>query len=122
MITVIANNKLFPASCACVEGDNLWIDETQARAITGDAHDPLDSSEIQDGRINLSAYSQARQRPLLSDESMHSWVLGSSAKTRSSALHSLRAPDFTLQDLNGVARSLSDYKGQKVFLVSWSSW
>ena len=31
-----------------------------------------------------------------------------------------KAPDFTLPDQNGVLRSLSDYKGQKVILYFYS--
>ena len=32
------------------------------------------------------------------------------------------APDFALQDLNGETRTLSDYKGQVVFLNFWATW
>jgi thiol-disulfide isomerase/thioredoxin len=33
-----------------------------------------------------------------------------------------QAPDFTLVDLDGVERSLSDYRGQVVMLNFWASW
>ena len=33
-----------------------------------------------------------------------------------------RAPEFTLEDLNGNPVSLSDYQGQKIFLNFWASW
>ena len=32
------------------------------------------------------------------------------------------APDFTLDDLQGQSVSLSDFKGQAVFLDFWASW
>jgi len=37
-------------------------------------------------------------------------------------LSSLKAPDFTLPDMNGKARSLSDFRGKKVLLLTWASW
>jgi AhpC/TSA family len=46
--------------------------------------------------------------------------LGEPASTRSEALASTIAPDFTLRDLDGREHSLSDHRGKKVFLVSWA--
>ncbi|MDZ7673292.1 MAG: TlpA disulfide reductase family protein [Halanaerobiales bacterium] len=34
----------------------------------------------------------------------------------------LMAPDFTLENLSGKEVSLSDFRGQKVFLNFWASW
>ena len=34
----------------------------------------------------------------------------------------MQAPDFTLQNMNNKEVSLSDYRGQKVFLNFWASW
>lgn len=34
----------------------------------------------------------------------------------------MQAPDFTLNNMNGQPVSLSDYRGQKVFLNFWASW
>jgi peroxiredoxin len=34
----------------------------------------------------------------------------------------LMAPDFTLPDLSGTPRRLSDLRGKKVLLVTWASW
>jgi peroxiredoxin len=50
------------------------------------------------------------------------WVLAESAADRAAALASLEAPDFTLPDPSGRTHSLSDYRGKKVFLVTWASW
>jgi peroxiredoxin len=35
---------------------------------------------------------------------------------------SLKAIDFTLKDLSGVERTLSDYRGKVVFLNFWATW
>lgn len=48
--------------------------------------------------------------------------LGEGASARADALTGSIAPDFTLQDINGVEHSLSDYRGKKVFISSWAPW
>jgi hypothetical protein len=50
------------------------------------------------------------------------WVLGTNAANRSSALASLEAPDFALQDLAGATFTLSQQRGKKVLLATWASW
>ncbi len=37
-------------------------------------------------------------------------------------LASLRAPNFTLPDMDGKVHSLADFRGKKVLLVTWASW
>ena len=61
-------------------------------------------------------------RPVAHSERGHVWALGGSARDRAATLHSLEAPDFTLPDASGRPHSLSDYRGKKVFLVTWASW
>lgn len=48
--------------------------------------------------------------------------LGAGAELRAQSLAGAVAPDFTLQDLQGAAHSLSDHLGKKVLLVSWAPW
>ena len=45
-----------------------------------------------------------------------------SAQERAGEMASLRAPDFTLPDLNGRPVSLHDFDRRKVLLLAWSSW
>ncbi|MBX9604973.1 MAG: redoxin domain-containing protein [Gammaproteobacteria bacterium] len=49
-------------------------------------------------------------------------MLGAAASDRGRALCTLEAPDFTLPDIDGNLHSLSDYRGKRVFLTTWSSW
>lgn len=77
---------------------------------------------VRDGRFNIAALARYLGQPVLHDEPTGTWLIGESAEVRASNLRSLQAPDFTLPDFKGVSHSLSDYRGRKVFLVSWASW
>ena len=50
------------------------------------------------------------------------WSLGSIPEVRRMGLESAIAPDFELVDRNGDVLKLSDFRGRKVVLFSWSSW
>ena len=72
--------------------------------------------------VDLTALARVLERPLAVDVDEGVAVLGASASERGARLSSLQAPDFTLPDLDGRLHSLTDYRGKKVFLVSWASW
>ena len=59
---------------------------------------------------------------MVRDDAHAVWFFGEAARIRREALRSLQAPDFTLPDLEGRMHSLADYRGKKIFLVSWASW
>jgi hypothetical protein len=73
-------------------------------------------------QVNLTALAGLLGQPVLRDEAHGVWCFGEAAPARRAAMRSLEAPDFTLPDLDGRPHSLSDYRGKKVFLVSWASW
>ena len=81
-----------------------------------------ESEFIADGCFNMGALARHLGQPIAHDADSQAWVIGESAEARTGALQSLEAPDFTLPDLDGRMHSLSDYRGKKVFLVSWASW
>ncbi len=74
------------------------------------------------GAFDLAGFARLLQRPVLHDDEQAVWVVGESDEQRGAELRSLEAPDFTLPDFEGTQHSLSDYRGKKVFLVSWASW
>lgn len=91
------------------------------------------SAVVADGRVRLSwpvggdALDLADRaalagRPLALDLEERVACLGVSARERNEALASLRAPDFTLPDLEGRRHSLADQRGRKVLLVAYASW
>lgn len=61
-------------------------------------------------------------RPLAVDRDEAVAYLGASAAVRAAQLASLRAPDFSLPDLEGRRHSLSEHRGKKVLLVAYASW
>jgi hypothetical protein len=78
------------------------------------------SAWLTGGMLDLTAFAAYRGDAVAYDPSHHAW---SFVERRASAgPASLEAPDFTLPDLAGRPHSLSDYRGRRVFLVSWASW
>jgi len=73
-------------------------------------------------RFNLAGLARLLAEPVVRDDAHGVWFFGASAATRLGDMQSLRAPDFTLPDLEGRPHALADYRGKKVFLVFWASW
>lgn len=71
--------------------------------------------------FNLLAFADLVHQPVAHDEALSTWYFGLRSDQRQT-LTSLEAPDFTLPDMDGKLHSLSDFRGKKVFLVTWASW
>jgi|SRR6185437_7260373 len=71
--------------------------------------------------FNMSAFAALVHQPVAHDAALETWYFGLRADQRQ-GLSSLQAPDFKLPDINGKPHSLSDFRGKKVFLVTWASW
>ncbi len=65
---------------------------------------------------------EAAGRPVAIDREERAAYVGVAAAERAAALASLRAPDFTLPDLDGHPHSLSAQRGKKLLLVAYASW
>ena len=72
--------------------------------------------------VDLAVLARLIGRPLALDSDERAGCFASSPQERAAQLNSLEAPDFTLPDLDGRMHSLSDYRGRKVFLLSWGSY
>jgi hypothetical protein len=77
---------------------------------------------VEGDRVNVAALARAMQQPVVHDATRGVWSIGESWNARRMALQSLVAPDFELPDVEGRPHRLSDYRGRKIFLVSWASW
>lgn len=137
-VTIIYDNKAVSVENAVAQGDDLWMLARELQAAT--AWELKPEGLCRDERcvpipparhdqflragdfVNLAALARQLGQPVVHDDSHALWFFGESADTRREALASLKAPDFTLPDLDGNLHSLSDYRGSKVLLLSWASW
>jgi AhpC/TSA family len=137
-VTVIYEDKTATIDGASAEADNLWLRLSDLHAATGwelkpqglcrdDRCVPIPAARRDDflrdgGLVNLGALARQLGQPVVHDDQNGVWFFSEPANSRTEALRSLEAPDFTLPDLDGNPRSLSDYLGRKVLLMSWASW
>lgn len=137
MTTLIHEQRKTALPDDCAQGESLWLDRAQILAATGwdwkpeglcrdDQCFPIPPARqgewVRDAHLDLAAQWQQMGRPVVHDREARVWALGADAQARSSALTRLEAPDFELPDLSGALHRLSDTRGQRTLLVTWSSW
>ena len=82
-----------------------------------------DQTALHDGdRIDVCAVAELLDRPAAHDPESGLVAIGARRERRRGALHDLRAPDFTLPDLDGTPHALGDHRSKKRLLVAFSSW
>lgn len=138
-VTILYGDEPANARSAAVAGDDLWLSLDELRTTTGwelkpegacrgNVCVPVPAGQepefLRDGgtAFNLAALARLLDQPVVRDESGDVWAFGEAAASRRAEMEGLHAPDFALPDLDGRMHRLSDYLGQKVFLVSWASW
>ena len=127
------------ASTAIAEDGALWLDVAELARKTGwelkpqglcrgEVCYPVAKSSAQtstrDGAncVNVTALADEVGFPWVGDLKHRVRYFGSDSIARTSALKSLKAPDFELPDIDGRMHRLSDNLGKKTLLVSWASW
>lgn len=119
------------------EGDDLWVPVEALEGVSGWSLKPegacrgevcvplpvgQEEEFLRGGAFNLAWLARRLDQPVVHDTAQAAWVIGEAAATRTSALRSLEAPNFTLPDMTGRMHSLAEHRGKKVFLASWASW
>jgi hypothetical protein len=113
--------------------DGLWMSPRDAERATGwtlqpegmcraEACVPLPASALAPNEVDVAAFWKKLGGPVVASEQRDVWTLGAPADERNQALEGLQAPDFTLPDMDGKPRRLSELRGKKVFLATWASW
>jgi hypothetical protein len=113
--------------------DGLWMSAADAAKATGwtlkpegmclaERCVPLPASALKGDRVDVAAFWNKLGGPVVAAENGEVWALGAPADERNAALDGLEAPDFTLPDVDGTPRTLSQLRGKKVFLATWASW
>jgi len=113
--------------------DGLWMSAADAAKLTGWTLKPegmcrdercvsLPAAAAKGNDVDVEAFWQKLGGPVIASQDGDVWALGAPADERNAALEGLQAPDFTLPDIDGTPRSLSQLRGKKVFLATWASW
>jgi AhpC/TSA family len=137
MATVLHEQAETACASGQAEGDDLWLSPADLERATGwmlkpeglcrasvcIPVPPARAAEfVRPAAVNAAAFWRHIGNPIAHDATGETWVLGTGAADRASALQSLEAPDFTLPDLAGNPASLSQQRGKKVLLATWASW
>ncbi len=72
--------------------------------------------------FNLSEFARLTKQPAAYDAENSTWFFGPRPEEQNQFVSSLIAPNFRLPDANGKLRSLSEFRGKKVLLLTWASW
>lgn len=121
------------AECKVAARDGLWMSASDAEKVTGwtlkpegmcrgELCVPLPAAAVKGKDVDVAAFWTKLGGPVVAAEDGEVWALGAPADERNAALEGLQAPDFTLPDVDGTPRTLSQLRGKKVFLATWASW
>ena len=72
--------------------------------------------------INLVAFAELLGQQVVADETTHTYCFGEIPAKRDSMMNDAQAPEFEVVDRQGNVVRMSDYKGKKALIITWSSW
>ena len=135
MVTVLTEAS--EARVSAEQGQTLWLARGDLERATGWQMKPegfckddvcvptprgQESDYLRDDQVNATAFWQLMGKTAVASRDGDVWFLGEGAEQRNEALLSLQAPDFTLSDFSGKPHRLSDYRRQRILLITWASW
>jgi len=72
--------------------------------------------------VCVSAFADLMEQNYIVDEENNIWSFGDMPMTRQAMYDNAQAPDFEILDRQGQVVRMSDFKGKKALIVTWSSW
>jgi len=72
--------------------------------------------------FNLSLFAELLEQACVADLENKVWSFGEVPAKRQGMISDAMAPDFELIDRQGEVVRMSDYKGKKALIITWSSW
>ena len=140
-VTVLAGGQAAKVPVSGAGDGDLWLRAVDLPTAVGweikpegvcadDVCVPLDARlegqllQARDGNtwFNLAAFARHVGQPFTHTRDGAVWSFGAPAHAQLSWTGGELAPDFALPDIDGRVRSLSEFRGEKVFLLTWASW
>jgi cytochrome oxidase Cu insertion factor (SCO1/SenC/PrrC family) len=72
--------------------------------------------------FDLEAFADLLGQQYVADREARVWSFAEIPAKRENMLVNALAPDFEVKDRSGKVIRLSDYRGKKALIVTWSSW
>ncbi len=140
-VTVLYDGRTTTVTAPLLQEEDLWLTPAALDQVSGfvlkpegaclgelcvPIHGSPHQAVVREGSegtfVNLSALARVLNQPTIHDPTHAVWVFGARPDARRRVLETLEAPTFTLPDWRGALRSLTEFRGRKVLLVTWASW
>ena len=72
--------------------------------------------------FDLTAFADLLEQPYVFDEASNVWSFAEIPAKRDNMMVNGLAPDFEIPDREGNVIRMTDLKGKKALIVTWSSW
>ena len=137
--TVLRDGKTTKIEAAATDGTHLWVSSADVATVNGfqpktegfcaaDLCIPIPKSDDWRRRFKGKEYFDVTRfagkvhQAVVASDARTTWSFGAVPGLDRGGLSSGKAPDFSLPDRHGKRVRLSDFRGKKVLLLTWSSW